>query len=179
MKTLQNGTTGTSFSCVISTLFFWYRSFLHRHFFLTRHEIIIVTLFRAGFFTRTYLTVADLIRLGISVRYVSIRSPYLVRFLSLCWITGGYTIHPPIEGLFPPTSTEPAPFQISASKVAGLRVHATTPSWFWTLPMTNILSGKAKKIISTPTSSQKYRVKVDYKFITNLLRRYHFFLETL
>ena len=44
----------------------------------------------------------------------------------LCWITGGHTIHPPIEGLLPPTGTEPTPFRNSASKVAGLQVHATT-----------------------------------------------------
>ena len=44
----------------------------------------------------------------------------------MCWITGGYTIHPPIEGLLPPTGIEPTPFQNSASKVAGLQCMAST-----------------------------------------------------
>ena len=52
---------------------------------------------------------------------------YLVRLLFKCWITGGHTIHPPIEGLLPPTGIEPTPFRNSASKVAGLQVPATTP----------------------------------------------------
>ena len=43
------------------------------------------------------------------------------------WVTGGHTIHPPNEGLLPPTGFEPIPFQNSASKVAGLQLHATTP----------------------------------------------------
>ena len=49
---------------------------------------LLVTLFRfRGFFVCVaYLTVANLARLGISVH----------------WITGGHTIHPPIEGLLPP-----------------------------------------------------------------------------
>ena len=47
--------------------------------------------------------------------------------LGLSWITGGDTIHPPIEGLLPPTGIEPTPFRNSASEVAGLQVHATTP----------------------------------------------------
>ena len=34
-------------------------------------------------------------------------------------------MHSSIEGLLPPTGTEPAPFRNSASKVAGLQVHAT------------------------------------------------------
>ena len=80
------------------------------------------------FLSVAYLTVANLARLGISVHcQVSVRSQYLVRFLSQCWITGGHTIHPPIEGLLPPTGIEPTPFRNSASKVAGLQVHATTP----------------------------------------------------
>ena len=59
--------------------------------------------------------------------WFNVRSQYLVRLLSWCWITGGHTIHPPIEGLLPPTGIEPTPFRNSASKVAGLQVHATTP----------------------------------------------------
>ena len=45
----------------------------------------------------------------------------------MCWITGGRTIHLPIEGLLPPTGIEPTPFRNSASTVTGLQVHATTP----------------------------------------------------
>ena len=79
------------------------------------------------FLSVAYLTVANLARLGISVHcQVSVRSQCLVRLLSQCWITGGHTIHPPIEGLLPPTGIEPTPFRNSASKVAGLQVHATT-----------------------------------------------------
>ena len=33
----------------------------------------------------------------------------------MCWITGGHTIHPPIEGLLPPTGIESTPFQNSAT----------------------------------------------------------------
>ena len=47
------------------------------------------------------------------------------------WITVGHTIHPPIEGLLPPTGIEPTPFQNLASKVAGLQVHATIPNYKW------------------------------------------------
>ena len=55
---------------------------------------------------------------------------YLDKLLSLCWITGDHTIHPPIERLLPSAGTEPTPFQYSASKVAGLQVHATIPVLF-------------------------------------------------
>ena len=41
----------------------------------------------------------------------------------MCWITGG---HPP-RRLLLPTDIEPTPSQNSASKVAGLQVHFTTP----------------------------------------------------
>ena len=51
----------------------------------------------------------------------------MVRFLFLCWITGGHTVHPSIEGLLSPNGVEPTLFQHFTSKVAGLRVHATTP----------------------------------------------------
>ena len=94
-----------------------------------------VTLFRVGFvffvflfLAVAYLMVANLARLVIWVRcQVSFRSQYLVRLLSQRWVTGGHTIHPPIEGLLPPTGIEPTSFRNSASKVAGLQVHATTP----------------------------------------------------
>ena len=47
--------------------------------------------------------------------------------LTLCWITGGHTIYPPIEELLPLTGIEPTPFRYSVSNVADLQVHATTP----------------------------------------------------
>ena len=53
---------------------------------------------------------------------------YLVRLLFKCWITGGHTIHPPIEGLLPPIGIEPTPFQNSASDVDELQVHTVTLS---------------------------------------------------
>ena len=54
-----------------------------------------------------YLTVSNLVRLGISVCYqISVRLQYLVRFLSLCQITGGHRIYPPTERLSPTTGTE-------------------------------------------------------------------------
>ena len=49
-----------------------------------------------------YLMVADLARIGISVHcQVSVRFQYLVSLLSLCWITGVYSVYRPIEGLLP------------------------------------------------------------------------------
>ena len=82
----------------------------------------------SDFLSVDYRAVASLAGLGISVHCeVSDRSQYLFRFVYLCWITGGHTVHPPIEGLLPPTGIEPTPFQNSFLKVAGLRVHATTP----------------------------------------------------
>ena len=42
-------------------------------------------------------------------------------------ITGGQTVHPPIDELLTPTDIELTPFRNSASKVTGLQVHATTP----------------------------------------------------
>ena len=95
------------------------------------------TLFRVGYFLSVaYLTVANLARLGISVYcQVPVRSQYSVRLLSQCWITGGHTIHPPIEGLLPPRDIEPTPFQNSTFKVAGLQVHDTTPVTKKALPL--------------------------------------------
>ena len=84
----------------------------------------------SAFLSIAYLTVANLARLGILVHYqVSVRSQYLVRLLSQCWITGVHTIHPLIKGLLSSTGIEPTLFQNSPSKVAGLQVHATTPSY--------------------------------------------------
>ena len=70
------------------------------------------------------LTLRQLIQPDLESRFI-VRSQYLVRLLSQCWITGGHTIHPPIKGLLPSTGIEPTPFRNSASKVAV--VHATTP----------------------------------------------------
>ena len=36
-----------------------------------------------------------------------VRSQYLARLLSLCWITFAHTLHPPIEGLLPLNGIEP------------------------------------------------------------------------
>ena len=81
---------------------------------------------KLGFLSIAYLAVANLARLRISVYcQVSVRSQYLVRLLSQCWITGGHTCQPPIEGLLPPTCLETTPFRNLASKVAGLQLHTT------------------------------------------------------
>ena len=69
--------------------------------------------------------VANLARLGILIQ-VSVRSQYLLRLLSLCWITCGRTLYPHIKGVLPPTAIEPTPFQNLDSKVAGLQMYATT-----------------------------------------------------
>ena len=42
-------------------------------------------------------------------------------------VTGGHEIHLPIKGLLPTTGIKPTPVRNSASRVAGLQVHATTP----------------------------------------------------
>lgn len=52
------------------------------------------TSFRVEFYL--HLAIPNLVWLGISVHY-----EYLLRLLSLCWITGGNTVHPPIEVSFP------------------------------------------------------------------------------
>ena len=84
----------------------------------------------SGFLSVAYLAVANLARIGISVHcQVSIRSQYLVRLLSLCWITDGHTMHPPLKGLLPPTGIETTPFRNLVSKLAGLQVHSTTPGY--------------------------------------------------
>ena len=82
------------------------------------------------FLSLTYPGVANLVRLGISVcNYVSARSQYLVTFLSMCWITSGHTMHPPIEEILTPPSTEPTSFRNCASKVAGQQVLTTIPGF--------------------------------------------------
>ena len=57
-----------------------------------------------------------------------VRSQYLVMLLSLCWITGGHTIHPPVKGMLPPAGAEPTPSRKSTSKDAELQVHVATLS---------------------------------------------------
>ena len=56
----------------------------------------------------------------------TVRSQYLVRLLSFCWIKEGPTIHQPIKGLLLPAGTEPTPLLNLAFKTTGLQVHATT-----------------------------------------------------
>ena len=63
----------------------------------------------------------------------------------MCWITDGHTIHPRVEGLLPQTGIEPTPFRNSASKVAGLPVHLTTPG----LISDSLLQGTGYAIIRT------------------------------
>ena len=78
--------------------------------------------------TTIHNTATNLAPLQISVHCQAlVRSQYLVRLFSLCWIKGGHTIHPPIKGLIPPTGIEPTPIRNSAFKVVGSQVHATTP----------------------------------------------------
>ena len=98
-------------------------------FILLFNYIILKTLFYyLIIFYLLYLELGFFFRLGVSVQcQVSVRSQYLVRLLSFCWITGGHTIHPPIEGLLSPFGTEATPFQNSASNVVGLQVHAIAP----------------------------------------------------
>ena len=83
-------------------------------------EVFLVTLFWVGFLNVVYFAVANLVRLRISV---SGRSQDFVRILSLCWITDGHTIHPPIEGVLPPYGIRLTLFRNTASKEAGLHVH--------------------------------------------------------
>ena len=40
-----------------------------------------------------------------------------------------WSTHPPVKGMLPPIGTEPRSFRYSASKVAGLQVHAITLGW--------------------------------------------------
>ena len=97
-------------------------------------RVFLVTLFRIGFFTRSLLYNSWFSPTWNRGSLLGLRFQYLVRLLSLCWITGGHTIHPPIELLLPSTGIDPIPFRHSASKVAGLQVDVTKPgllySWF-------------------------------------------------
>ena len=69
--------------------------------------VIFCMFYLVGYYPQLTLTVANLLRGGISVRYsFSIKSQYSVTFLSLSWITGGHISHTPIEGLLPPIGTE-------------------------------------------------------------------------
>ena len=96
-----------------------------------------------GFLSVPGLEVAKLARLSISFQCkVSVRSPYLVSFLFLCWITSGHTIHPPIEGLLVPTGIVPTPFGDLATKGAGLQVHVTTPGEYKCMPLHYLQGGQ-------------------------------------
>ena len=54
----------------------------------------------SGFLSIAYLMVATLALLEISIHcWVSVRYQYLIRLLSLCWITGSHTIYTPAEEL--------------------------------------------------------------------------------
>ena len=60
--------------------------------------------FTVKFLSVAYFSPANLVRLGISFCIWDLNSSqYLVRLLSLRWITGGLIIHPLIEGLLPVT----------------------------------------------------------------------------
>ena len=80
-------------------------------------------------FLNPQLTLRQLIQPDLEPWFIA-RSQHLVSLLSQYWITGGNKIHPPIEGLVSPAGFEPTLFRKSASKVARLKVHATTPSMF-------------------------------------------------
>ena len=54
---------------------------------------------------------------------------WVVRFLSLCWIT----VHLHIKGVLIPSEIKPTQFRNSKSQVAELQVHASTPG----KPVTN------------------------------------------
>ena len=83
---------------------------------ITPRQFFQLLYLQLGFLSVAQLTVANLAQFEISVHWqVSVRQQYLVRLLSQCWITGGHSIYPPIEGLLPPTGIEPTLFQNSAS----------------------------------------------------------------
>ena len=63
---------------------------------------LLKTLSESDFLFVAYLVVANSIQPGILVCYFLARSQYLVRFPSLCLITGSYTV-PPTKGLLNPT----------------------------------------------------------------------------
>ena len=81
--------------------------------FLFCFVFFLVILFRVGSFIRS-LTFGS----SFSLTW-NLGSLLDLRLVSQCWITDGHKICPPIEGLLPPTGTEPAPFRNSTSKVAG------------------------------------------------------------
>ena len=91
-----------------------------------------------------------------------IKSQFSVRFLSLFWITGGPTIHRPIEGLLPPTDTKLTHIWHSVFKVAGLQVHAATQHISTTIGTDTSTGITATSItsttITTTTSCYGYNV---------------------
>ena len=65
--------------------------------------------------------VANLARLGISVHLLGlIWVPVFSQIFLLALITYSWLLNLPVEGLLPPTGTEPTLFRNSASVVAGL-----------------------------------------------------------
>ena len=83
-------------------MFFFRREEVSINQVISRNIFFQLLYLESGFSFVANIIVANLARLGILVHcQVSVRSQYLVRFLSQCWITGGHTIHPPIEGLLP------------------------------------------------------------------------------
>ena len=99
---------------------------LHRLNFLS---LFLITLSGVGFNPQLTLRyVVNLVWLPIPVRcWVSARSQYLVSFLSLCCVTGGSYSRPTYWRTFSPVGIETHTVHNSASKVAGLQVHVTTP----------------------------------------------------
>ena len=89
--------------------------------------LFLVTLFRVSFFICSLLTVANLVRNLGSLLGLRVRLQYLFRLFYLCWITGGHAIHLPIEELLLPSCIEITKLGKSASRVAGLQFHVTTP----------------------------------------------------
>ena len=121
----------------------------------------------SGFVSIAYLTVANLARLGISVHcQVSVRSQYLVRLLSQCWITGGHTIHPPIEGLLPPTGNEPIPFQIQPPKQLDYRCMPLHPACHYNLIRVNSVTDSCWGLVlflMEPIPNPSFWVPSSYK----------------
>ena len=101
-----------------------------------------LTIVRKNFFQLLYLqskflsapclTVANLVPLGISARWLGLTLfQYLVRFISQCQITSDNTIHPRIEGLLPPSSIESTLLRNPESKAVEFQMHDTSPQLSW------------------------------------------------
>ena len=115
------------------------------------------------------------VRLGILIWcWVSARSQCLVRFLSLCWITGSHTIHLPIEGLLPPTGTEPTPLK-DCYPPTGTE---PTPVFWKHLKCLYVKTQKLVILIKTRTfRDMSSKINCCYFFPRMGFRSSHFFLE--